>query len=248
MSTLRVEFDPVRKFKLPFESVALNEDGSFEYYLTPRLRLSFFNLVVVTGQDMKFTTLKDLIIATNLFENAKVILRTRINMFRDHQEDRVKRYFNNLNKTLFFDTDHAFRLEELFVTHYMIADVSVVYDGKDTELKKLKPSDQAKVIQACQTLGIVYEMNPVEYRDYMNIKKYRYLKKRSDLDKKGGVETMSRFQLMVKVAGGALIMAAGSVALITGGLTIQKAVGSLIGLDKEVILVSDDFSEEAAQE
>jgi len=234
----KVEFRPNEEIELSFSNIIPREEGSFEYFITPRLSIDFYNLSLISDEEILYKGLADLIVELKLIDNAKSILRTKSNLFQEYEEDRINRFFSKQSKSIFFDSEQCFRIEEFFASTSLNVDAEVLYDGEAVDIKKLKLSDRSRVICFLENLGAIYEMEPREYVSYSNIKKYKKLVKRSEF-REGGAVTLSKKQLIAKVAGGGLLLAVGGVIATAGAITAKKSLSVLMGIDKEIILVED---------
>jgi hypothetical protein len=235
----KVEFRPNEEKHLEFCNIILREDGTFEYFITPRLSVEFFDLALISNDDILYKDLMSLIIELKLFENAKSILRTKFHLFEEYEEDRVNRFFAKQSKSIFFDSEQCFRLEEFLASTSINMNAEILYEGKPTEIKKLKLTDKAKIVSFLDNLDAIYEMTPREYLSYSNIRRYKKLVKRTEFEK-GGAVTLTKKQLIGKVIGGGLLLAVGGIVATTGIMTASKSLSVLMGVNKEVILVEDE--------
>lgn len=230
---------------IPFDRVALRKDGTFEYFLTQDLVLLFDGLTARQDGEPLDTDLIEVIVKTKLFENAQSILRTKMTLFEEHEEDRLKRFFSNQSKSLFFDSDHIAALNNLFESAIFDVDVSILYKGEFTTFIKLRPIDQEKVMAAMRTLNIVVELTYDEFRGYGDVRKVKAFTKRSKF-RKGGI-IMSRKKLIGRVVSGSFLLAVGGAVALFGATIVKNAAETLLGISSDVILVEDDTTREASE-
>lgn len=241
---IRVEFDPNTKFIPDFNRVALRENGSFEYFINQRLSLNFINLIMVTVKDGAiFTDLRDVIIKMELFEGSAKLIPSRIRLFKNHEEDKVKRFMKKQSRSVFFDSDEVSKLEELFQSYNFIADAILMYEGKEVEFINLSRVMQKQLTETMRECGLIYEMSFDEYRDHKNIVRYKKLVSKTQYGK-GGVDLVSKNKLIAKTILGAALIGLGGLVVASGFLMSSKSMAALGGMVKEVILVENDVDDD----
>lgn len=236
---IKVEYIPGKHFTLDFARVILRPDGTFEYMISRTLSLSFTNLLMLHEDTQVYVTLKEIISSLKLFEDSDRAIDRKLKLFGPHEEDRIKRYFDGEGKQIFFDSDQVFKLEEAFDRYVFLADAEILFEGQLAELNKLKSTHQRAVIDAMLAIGLVYDLDPEMYRGFANLKKVKVIAKRTNYQE-GGVKIMSKSKLIWKGIGGSILVAIGSGVLITGVTVVTKAASTLLGIEKEIILIEND--------
>lgn len=236
---IKVEYVPGKNFAPDFSRAILRVDGTFEYMINRHLSFSFTNLCMLHEDTQVYVTLREIISSLKVFEDSERTIDRKLKLFAPHEEDRVRRYFEGEGKQIFFDSEQVYKLEETFDKYPFLADAEILLDGELTELGKLKPAQQRAVVDTMLSLGLVYDLDPETFRGFSNLKKMRVIAKRTNYQE-GGVKIMSKAKLIWKGIGGSILIAVGSGLLITGATVVTKAASTLLGIEKEVILIEDD--------
>lgn len=239
---IKMQMSGDARFTPDFSRILLRVDGTCEYLISRDISLSLMNLFVLHEEEEVYLTMRELIIASSIFEDRRLIDR-KIKLFEMHEEDRVRRFFVGDLQSVFFESDQIYRLDELVMKTRILCDAEILYKGQPTEINKLPEAGQRAVVDAMNLLGFVYDLSPEEYRGHFNKKRVKIIAKRKDYEK-GGVKPMKKSQLILKGIGGSFLVAVGASIAIAGTVIVSKAAQTLFGLDKEVILIEDNEDEE----
>lgn len=240
---IKVEYQPGKYFTPDFSRVIVRADKSFEYVISKDLSLSFINLFMIHEESTMYADLTEFIVNMKLFDDAARTVERKIRLFETYEEDRVRRYLTNESRTIFFDFDQVYKIDELFHKFQFLADAEILLNGAIVEMKKLTPYQQRIITDTMHELGLIYDLTPEEFRAFSSVRHARIISKRKDYQTKG-VKFMTKGNLIFKGIGGAILVAIGSAVVITGIAIVERSATTLLGIQKDVILVSNDENEE----
>lgn len=236
---IKMQHTPEGFFCPDFSRVILHENGDTEYVINRNLSFLMVNLFMLKEAEEVYLNLKEVILKTKLFEENTKGVERKIKLFAGYREDKVNRYFSGESKSIFFDVDQIFKLDDLFSSYRFLCDADILYKGEVVEINKLSEAMQAQVVETMNDLGFVYDLRPEEYRSFFSIKRVKTIVKRKDYEK-GGKVVMRKNQLILKGVGGSILIAIGSAILLVGVTVVQKSASTLLGIDKEIILIEND--------